>query len=310
MPDRLIMSAFLFPGQGVQAREICEYYSFLDRINSEEVNKYLTTLKETFKEISKNSDFKIKDILKDENDKNWERTDFIQPITYTLSIVTFDLLNKKSNFVLGHSLGALSALTAAGVVNFENGCKLVVARGMYMQRWSEKMNTGMCAILGLSEKKIREIGTRMGCDIALMNAPTAFVLGGERKVLSEVENEAKEMGAAKTIILNTSGAFHTKVMRDARDDFERFVEGIEFKRAEIPVVINIKGETETEPKQLKNDIIESMINPVNWIRMMDYLKKENIVSYVEVGPGNSLSALARLNGVDRDKISHARSQLE
>lgn len=303
-------SVFMFPGQGVPAREICDYFTILNTKDAAKTQKYAQTLQNSLDEINPQGKFEVFKILADNTSDAWNKTDFVQPLIYTLCIITFELMKEKPKFVLGHSLGAFTALTASGAMPFERGCRIVAARGKYMQEASTKQETGMIAVIGIEEDKIQEICNITHTVIALMNAPTAYVIGAPRKLFGKIEEEAVRLGVRKTIILPNSGAFHTAYMREAYEKFNEFIKGDNFEKPLIPVVTNMKGKAFTDPAELKKDIIDSMIHPVNWIRMMEFLKNQNAGSFVEVGPGSSLSILARMNGVDRDKITHARTILE
>lgn len=298
---------FLFPGQGVLALDIINYYKALKDKDSEKTEEFFGFLQESINEINPEPNFILSEILADEKSLAWGQTAFIQPLTYTLSILTHQILQKEKpeitpSFVLGHSLGAFSALTAAGALPFQDGIKIVTARGKFMQEESAKQNTGMCVILGLTEEKINELCTKTNTAIALQNAPTAFVIGCSRDLFPQVEEEAKTLGATKTIRLETSGAFHTPHMQGAYTKFKEFFQ-YELLTPQTPVVTNIYGTATTDPIQLKTDAIESIINPVNWTQMMNFLKTQNIDSYIELGPGTSLLSLSRLNGIEREKLT-------
>ena len=179
-----------------------------------------------------------------------------------------------------------------------------------MQEESAKQNTGMCAVLGLTEEKVNEICLKTNTVIALKNAPTAFVIGCLKDLFPQVEDVAKQLGAKKTILLETSGAFHTKYMQKAYTKFNELFTQYPLLTPQIPVVTNIYSTASLDPIELKTDVIESIINPINWIRMMEFLKSNAVNSYIELGPGTSLSSLARLNGIAREQISHAKDLLK
>ncbi len=308
-------SAFLFPGQGVLAREICDYYGFLKSKNPNVAEKYIQILQRSLDEINPLAKFNAAGLLANESASDWSRTSFVQPLTYLLSVLTFELLKNNGakvtpTFMLGHSLGAFSALSAAGALDIEDGIQLVSARGKFMQEESEKADRGMCAIIGLTEEKVKEICARTDCVIALINAPTAFVVGGSRDVFPQVDVETLQLGGRKTIVLSTSGAFHTIYMQGAYEKFKEFVKDGFLKKPRVPVVTNIKGTASTDPRALEEDIIESFVRPVNWAGMMEFLKEKGVETFIEAGPGSSLSALCRMNGVDREKILHAKMLLE
>lgn len=309
-------TAFLFPGQGVQTSIVCEHYKFLKNKEAIKTKKFIDTLQNSLNEISPQERFDVEESLANESLHSWEKTSFVQPLTYTLSILIFELIKNKNNsnyspgYMLGHSLGAFSALTAAGSMPYEQGCRVVSARGKFMQEESDKADNGMIAVIGLTEDQAREICEKTNTKIALLNGPTAFVIGCARNVFPKVEQEASLMGAAKTIRLGTSGAFHTKAMQGAYEKFKKFFGGYSLLMPQIPVVTNMSGKGTNDPEELKNDCIESIVNAVNWMRMMNFLKEGQIDCYVESGPGTSLSSLCRINGIEKEKIVHARNILE
>jgi len=311
MQPQIKDSALLFPGQGVPAREVIEYYTFLAG-KTNKTGEYIQLLQAAFDEVNPGAKFDTAMSLSDENSPAWPQTSFVQPLTYALSILTYELIKKTDEepmFILGHSLGAFSALTAAGALDFEKGVKIVTARGKFMQDESEKLNNGMIAILGLTQEKIKEICDKTGCVIALINAPTAFVVAGPKDMFALIDQTAMNLGARKTIPLSTSGAFHTQYMQGAYDQFKEFVKEGFLQAPRVPVVTNIGVSATKDPKQLENDVIESFIRPVDWKSMMEFLISSNVSSFIEVGPGNSLSALCKMNGVEREQVRHAKDLL-
>lgn len=309
-------TAFLFSGQGVQTSIVREYFNFLKNKDSNKTDDFLRILQDSLDIINAQEKIDIKETLENESLALWTKTSFVQPLTYTLSILAFELIQRKglSNYdgayMLGHSLGAISALTASGSLPFEQGCLVVAARGKFMQEESEKADNGMLAVIGLTKEKVEEICNKTNTTIALINAPTAYVIGCARDIFPQVEQEALKHGAAKTIRLGTSGAFHTKAMQGAYEKLKEFLKQYTFNKPRIPIVSNMQGSATDDPDILKNDIIDSMINPVDWVRMMEFLKSNNVRYYIETGPGTSLMSLSRLNGIEKESILHAKSILE
>lgn len=309
-------TAFLFSGQGVQTNVVCEHYKFLKNKDADRTERFVKELQDSLNEVNPQEKFDVGASLENESLSSWNKTSFVQPLAYTLSILSFELIKDKnfSNYVpaymLGHSLGAFSALTAAGSLPFEQGCRVVSARGKFMQEESEKGDNGMCAVIGLTEEKVREICEKTHTTIALINGPTAFVIGCPRNVFPQVEKEAVLMGAAKTIRLGTSGAFHTKEMQGAYEKFKEFFGRYPLLKAQIPVVSNMDGRGSVDVEELRRDCIESIINPVNWMRMMNFLKENGVDCYIESGPGTSLASLCRINGVEKERIFNVKTMLE
>lgn len=308
-------AAFLFSGQGVQTSIICEHYKFLKSQDSENTGKFIKILQDSLDKINLQEKFGVEESLANETLSSWLKTSFVQPLTYVLSILTFELLREREyygylpEYVLGHSLGAFSALTAAGCLPFEQGCRVVTVRGKFMQEESEKANSGMCAIIGLTKNKVREICRKNNAEVALINAPTAFVVGCSRSIFPQIEREVAMIDGAKTIRLGTSGAYHTKMMQGAYEKFKEYFDKYPLLKPRIPVVCNMKGSATTDIEEIRYDCIESIINPVNWVGMMDFLKNNKVMYYIESGPGTSLSSLSRMNGVEKERILHGKTML-
>lgn len=296
--------AFLFPGQGVKVPDIIAFYKSLRDKDQVKSDNFIFILQSSLTQMNRQANFRVSSIMNDENASAWNRTDFAQPLIYTLSVLTFELMeNRRADFMLGHSLGAFSALTAAGVLPFDIGCAIVAMRGKLMQEESLKANSGMRAIVGLSETDVKKICADNGTEIVLKNAPTAFVIGGTRDILDKIGESIPASG--RTFMLSTPGAFHSKAMFGAYEKFRKYLEKIEFQTPLVPVVTSIDGKAMTDAELLKRDVVESMIKPVNWIRMMEFLKNRPVSSYVEIGPGTSMISLCRLNGIEREKTLHA-----
>lgn len=309
-------AAFLFSGQGVKTEVVREHYTLLKNKDAGRTGRFVTVLQNCLNEVSPQEKFDVAESLVNESLTSWDKTSFVQPLTYTLSILTFELIQNKKfsnyapSYMLGHSLGAFSALTAAESLPFEQGCEVVSARGKFMQDESEKSDSGMLAIIGLTEDKVRKICEKTNTTIALLNGPTAFVVGCPKNVFSNVEQEATALGAAKTIRLGTSGAFHTKAMQGAYEKFKKFFGQYSLQRPQVPVVINMEGRESVDVEELKYDCIESIVNPINWMRMMNFLKSKEAAYYIESGPGTSLTSLCKINGIEKERIFHAKTMLE
>jgi len=305
-------SAFLYPGQGGTPSETCAYFSFLKNIDKERTEKYLKIAQIALREINPDLKYNFIQVLENNEVSAFQKTSFAQPVIYTLSIITNDLVkekNYKQNFVLGHSLGAISALTTSGSLSFEEGVRVVAARGKFMQEASDESDTGLIAIIGLSEEQVLKICQETKTEIALFNAPTAFVIGGETKNFAAIEREAQALGARRALPLETSGAFHTKAMQSAYEKLGEFFSKINLQKPKVPVIMNIGSRDSLDVQEIKNDVIESMIKPVNWIKMINFVKEKTLDYYLESGPGTSLSSLSKMNGIPLEKIIHAKTIL-
>jgi [acyl-carrier-protein] S-malonyltransferase len=196
---------------------------------------------------------------------------------------------------LGHSLGQISALTAAGVLNFDDGIRLVSHRGDVTDQVCRRQAAGMIAVLGLDrDHAVWACGAAPGeCWIANDNAPGQIVLAGTDAGLRRVEVRARELGARKVIRLAIAGAFHTPLMLAAKDPFAAYLATIPFDRPSRPVVSNADALPVTRGDTWPRLLSEHLISPVHWRTAQLRLPDLGIRSLVEAGHGTTLTSIAR-----------------
>lgn len=294
--------ALLFPGQGLASQEIISFHSRLIEINQECTSKALGLAQDTLNEAFGYKAFQIEPALRDVDHPNYKQTAFVQPVVYTLSIVSTDITGDDLNpsYIAGHSLGEYSALTYANVMTPEQGIQIVTARGKFMQEACEELETRLVSIHGLPTDTIREVFDDM-ISVALVNAPDITVVGCLKGREDEVIRFAKQIGASKANVLDTQGAFHTTYMMEAAAKLIPLVRSHTFNNPTIPVVSNSSGEISTNGQHLIKWLVRGMAIPVKWAKTIQTLKDEGVEAFIEAGPGNSLAILNRKNGVPREQ---------
>lgn len=195
----------------------------------------------------------------------------------------------------GHSLGQLSALTAAGVLGFDDGIRLVAHRGDVTDEVCRRQSAGMAAVLGLDrEHAVWACGAAPGeCWIANDNAPGQIVLAGTDAGLRRVEARARELGARKVIRLEIAGAFHTPLMLAAVDPFAAHLRTLSFAAPSRPVVSNADALPVESGAVWARLLAEHLISPVSWRSSQLGLARQGVRSLVEAGHGSTLTGIAR-----------------
>jgi [acyl-carrier-protein] S-malonyltransferase len=196
-------------------------------------------------------------------------------------------------FVAGHSLGEYTALVAAGVLELEDGFRLVRERGRLMQMAGEQQPGTMAALLGLDEETVGQVCRETGAQVCNLNAPGQIVIGGTLAAVEAALGTARQRGARRAIPLNVSGAFHTDLMAPAVEGMARALEGTVLRDPCIPVIANGSGRPMTSAEQVREELLYQLAHPVQWQRSVEHMAGAGVGTFVEIGPGQVLTGLIR-----------------
>lgn len=221
-----------------------------------------------------------------------------QPCIFTVDLAIAAALAEKgikADYTAGFSLGELAALTYAKAFDFENGLKLVSKRGELMQAASEKYDTGMAAVLKLSDEKIEELAAKYDKVYPVnFNCDGNVTVAADKGQLAAFAEDVKaERGLAR--ILKVSGGFHSPYMAEAAEGFAEVLRDAEIGEVEIPVYANRTAQAyEGDYRKL---LEEQIINPVRWKNLIQNLIAEGADTFIELGPGKALtSMITRISG--------------
>ncbi|NEW09008.1 ACP S-malonyltransferase [Paenibacillus sp. SYP-B3998] len=273
------MKTYVFPGQGSQAKGMGE------------------NLFEEFPDLIEKSDailgYSIKTLCLENPDGKLRLTQYTQPALYVVNALTYFKklkgMNKKPNFLAGHSLGEYNAILAAGGFDFETGLKLVKKRGELMSRAS---GGAMAAVVGLTEDKIKEILRKnelTDIDIANLNTTTQIVISGYKDDIDRAKPFFEREGASY-IALNVSAAFHSRYMQDAKDEFEEYLKGFKFSEITIPVISNVTAKP-YDPNDVVSNLADQLRCSVRWTDSIRYLISQGEMEFEELGSGSVLTQL-------------------
>ena len=225
------------------------------------------------------------------------QTQFTQPALFTVNAMTYrDAVatsGQGGDLLAGHSLGEYNALHAAGVVDFTTGLKLVQKRGEIMSRIK---GGGMAAVIGLAADEVTEVLRQSGVttlDVANENSPLQTVVSGLEQDVRSAAKLFAEMPGCTYIPLMVSGAFHSRYMQAARDEFETFMQQFVFAAPKIPVISNVQARPYV-PDQIQAMLSLQLTHPVKWTETIQVMLGAGINEFREVGPGEVLSKLIRV----------------
>jgi len=280
------MKAYIFPGQGSQFTGMC-HDLFL---------KY-DTVKPLFSKAEEILEFDISRIMFEGSKEDLTQTKVTQPAIFIHSMAILKVLGEsfKPDLVAGHSLGEFSALVASGVLNYEDGLKLVSTRAKAMQKSCENTNGTMAAILALENNIIEEICEEIeGVVVAAnYNCPGQVVISGEINAVKLACEKLSNAGARRALILPVGGAFHSELMIDAKTELSLAIEQASFNEPICPIYQNVNAKAETSVKKIKENLISQLTSPVKWTQSVNEMIKNGTTSFVEIGPGKVLQGLVK-----------------
>ena len=280
------MKGYIFPGQGSQFIGMC-HDIFL---------KY-DTVKPLFKKAEKILGFDISKIMFEGSKEELTQTKVTQPAIFIHSMAVLKVLENsfKPDLVAGHSLGEFSALVASGVLNYEDGLKLISIRAKAMQKSCEKTNGTMAAILALENSIIEEICSSIkGIVVAAnYNCPGQVVISGEINAVKSACKKLSEAGARRALILPVGGAFHSELMKDAKDELSKAIKETSFNSPICPIYQNVNGQPEILVDNIKNNLISQLTSPVRWTQSINKMIEDGCENFIEIGPGKVLQGLVK-----------------
>ncbi len=226
-------------------------------------------------------------------------TEFVQPALLACDVAAFRVLEAEGarfDAAAGHSLGEFAALVAAAVVGFAPALGAVVARGRAMQMASDRRAGTMTALVGVTPDEAAEICETAGrgdvLAVANENASNQVVLSGTVQAIERAEEAAKSRGA-KAIRLKVAGAFHSPLMQPAVEPIREALAELDFAEPRFPIVANVSARFVGQPAALRDGLARHVVSPVRWERSMQALADGGIDAFVEAGPGQVLSKLAK-----------------
>ena len=286
------MRAVLFPGQGSQYAGMgSDFYEKFDSV------------KEIFRTVDKTLGFSLSNIILNGPEAELKLTQNTQPAIMTIGVCIFNVLNQQfglnlnnARFFAGHSLGEYTALVCGGSLTIERAAYLLHERGKSMQDAVPSGQGAMMAILGMTihevENEINLLPKGEICEIANDNTSGQVVVSGKKMVI-EILNENLKKKKKKGILLPVSAPFHCSLMKKAAENMKDEIENTNFLKPKPSIISNVTAKEETDVDKIRPLLIDQITSRVRWRESIDFMIKQGVASFLEIGPGKVLSGLVK-----------------
>ncbi|MFF4013392.1 acyltransferase domain-containing protein, partial [Streptomyces sp. NPDC001717] len=280
--------AFVFPGQGAQ-------YAGMGRGLYEREPVYREHLDLCALAALPHLGFDIRDVLHAEGASADLATDRLQPALFSVEYALARLWMSwgiRPEAMIGHSLGEYVAACLAGVFTLEDALALVCARGKLMQA----TGPGSMMAAALGEEAALRLAAEHGLSLAAVNGPEECVLAGDPDAVSELAAALSVAGTWHRQ-LPVAKAFHSSLMDPALGAFRTEAAAVRLEAPDLPFSSNvtgtwITGEQATDPAYWA----DHMRCTVRFAAGQQTLLAADDLLLLEVGPGATLTALARRQG--------------
>jgi [acyl-carrier-protein] S-malonyltransferase len=226
-------------------------------------------------------------------------TEFAQPALLACDVAAFRTLEAAGmafGGAAGHSLGEFAALVAAGVLEFGDAMQIVAVRGRAMQQAGEARPGTMTALLGVGPEDAAALcDEARGDDVLLVaneNSPQQSVISGSVLAIERAESLAAER-KIRAVRLNVAGAFHSPLMEPAVEPLSAAIDDAAFGSPAFPIASNVTGALVSDPRELRALAKRHVVSPVRWAACAQALKAAGAEPFVEAGPGDVLTKLAK-----------------
>ena len=285
MEGKMSKTFFMFPGQGAQFVGMCK--AMYDKYEK---------AREIFDIAGKATGLDIAALCFEENDK-LNITEYTQIAMLTVEAAIYAVMEEKGlkcDYTAGLSLGEYGALIAAGVLSYEDAFKVVRQRGIFMQ---EAVPTGgaMAAVLGMDAGVIEKIcnETEGYVSIANYNCPGQIVITGEEAAVGKASEALKEAGAKRVVPLNVSGPFHSKMLEPAGERLGKVIDETTINEVKVPYVSNVTAQLVTDSVNIRELLVKQISSSVRWQQTIELMIESGVDTFVEIGPGKTLSGFMR-----------------
>ena len=276
--------AFLFPGQGAQKAGMgMDFY------------EKFPTAREIFDQASQWLSMDMKELCFEKNDR-LDLTEYTQAALVTTCLAMEKVVEEYGltpDVTAGLSLGEYCAIAVSGGMSVKNAITTVRKRGILMEQAVPAGEGAMAAVIGLEADKIEEAIAGTNAEIANYNCPGQIVITGPKLAVEQAAVKLKEAGARRVLPLAVSGPFHSSLLQNAGKELEQELSKVEFSSLKIPYVTNVTAQYVTDSSKTKDLLAKQISSSVRWQQSVEKMLEEGVDTFVEIGPGKTLTGFMK-----------------
>ncbi|WP_432744704.1 ACP S-malonyltransferase [Methylobacter sp. G7] len=292
--------AFVFPGQGSQSVGMLT-----------DLAASYPEVKHTFERASDALGKDLWSIVAQGPEEELNQTHNTQPAMLAAGVAVWEAWCKHSSvrpaWMAGHSLGEYTALVCSEALSFEDGIRLVAARGRLMQEAVPPGVGAMAAILGLEDHQVVKVCIDTAEDEIVsavnFNSPGQVVIAGNVAAVERAMLAAKATGAKKVVLLSVSVPSHCALMESAAKKLDQQLQNTVIDTPKMTLIHNVDVASHSAPEVIRNALKEQLYKPVRWADSIKFMHDQGVTCFVECGPGKALIGLNKRIAKDAEHRS-------
>jgi len=280
-------AAFLFDGQGAFrpgiGKELCDAYPKAREI------------------IAKSSNvlgYDLADHLWGEgSEETASKTSVAQPAISMVSLAYAEVLRDQGlvgSVSLGHSLGEATAIIYCGILEFEDGIRMIQKRGEVMEAGGKQgtmmaiLNVELDVLESMCSVATKEISEPVV--IANINTPSQIVISGSKEATKRVAQLVAE-AKGRSIPLNVGGAWHSPYLEKSAAEFAEFLDNMQFNTPKSNFYSVVEQNILDDPEAIRSSLKNQMLSQVDWVSAINNLRDREYAPFLEIGPSKILKDL-------------------
>jgi [acyl-carrier-protein] S-malonyltransferase len=292
--------AFVFPGQGSQSVGMLA-----------DLAASYPEVKHAFERASDALGKDLWSIVSEGSEEELNQTHNTQPAMLAAGVAVWEIRCKHSSvrpaWMAGHSLGEYTALVCSEAMSFEDGVRLVAARGRLMQEAVPPGVGAMAAILGLEDHQVVKacVDAAEGEIVSAVNfnSPGQVVIAGNVAAVERAMLAAKAAGAKRAVLLPVSVPSHCALMESAAKKLDEQLQRTEIGTPKMTLIHNVDVASHSAPEVIRNALKEQLYKPVRWADSVKFMHDQGVTCFVECGPGKVLIGLNKRIAKDAEHWS-------